>query len=809
MAYFSGEVKKITYSNGVQDFFIVSMDLDSPSLLDSKESALWKEEAFEDITKWVTVKGYFPGLSLGLNSWVAFEADWKKDPKFGLQLAVEKAPSLEALERPESGAGLIKHLGIRFSGPPKQPNWKNELLKNLEDPEGLLKYGVSYDESVRVYHFWNDLRKGFSTLGFLISMGIPKARVQEILSHFGAGLEELVRKDPWSLGKIPGIRFESLDSIAKNLSIEVNCYERVRGAVRQCISASRNSGDLYTTTGGLYASVVRMIGEVDKAFIAQALRDLLIEEEIQIDSTTKPGIKAIYEQGMLHLEEECSRLLVERKKTAIILDEEDHRIRLGNVSGNISDKIKEGIPFKEGCYAAMTEEASRLGFELSPEQVSGIFGALAEPVSIITGLPGTGKTTSLSVLVSILISMEIPLLLIAPTAIAAKRMASLTGHPSYTIHRAFGAQIDRGEGKGGQKEESRYVGIMKRGESSDDRKEMGREWTFGGGKYHPAKLIICDESSMLDQHLLYRVLDCTDPQSRLVFVGDAAQLPSVGPGDVLRNLISSHCFPVTSLVQIFRQKNTSHIVEAAHQIFRGEAPEVQDRHRDFFLVPASSEKKASEIIVKMAQRLFERVQENKREGGEIQTFQVLSPRHRGDAGVTNLNDLLRGVINPDREGKLEAKIGYDVIREGDRIMVVENNYDLDIYNGDIGKISMIDRKNREVKIKIFGEVLPRYLTMTFRDVAKYLRLAYACTVHKYQGLEVGTIVMPILPSFGRQLQRNLLYTAVTRAKKKVILVGKEESLKRAIENNQEDQRNTLFSLRLKNALLKDEGLENG
>jgi len=797
MGYFSGQVRKITFANSIQDFFILQMELDGEDLLEESSSPLWFPEKSVG-ARWVTVRGYFPGLRLKVEDWVAFEAQWKKDPKYGLQLAVDKAPSIEALATASCCAGFLRHTGIQFPGPPKNPEWKELFLKCMDRPEELVSlFGVSREDSLRVYHLWANLFRGFSSLGFLVSLGIPKKFVREILAQFGDEVEDLVRKDPWSLGKVRGLRFEVLDEIAKNVEVSLSCYERVRGAVRQCVLFSGTSGNLFLTTGELYSEVTKIVGKVEKKEVARAIKDLVLEGEIQVDSETCPGLKAIYEQGMLYLEKECTRFLSERKKHASVIEDTEYLLRLGNISGRISEVLEEGASLREACLLSMAEEASRLGIELSEEQTAGILGALTEPVSVITGLPGTGKTTSLSVLVNILLGMEIPILLIAPTAIAAKRMSALTGHPAFTIHRAFGAKRSHGEGS---KEETRYVGITKKVAKVESGREHWREWSFGGGKTHPAKVVICDETSMIDQHLLYRILDCTDPSSRLVFVGDAAQLPSVGPGDVLRSLISSNCFPVSSLLQIFRQEDTSHIIGAAHQIFRGEMPEVLDRSRDFYLLPAETEKKASEIIVKVAVKLFKNIQKNKGHSEFPETFQVLSPRHRGEAGVTNLNALLRTVINPDREDRREAKIGFDVVREGDRIMVIENNYDLDIYNGDIGKISMIDRKKREVRIKIHGEVFPRYLVMTFIEVAKFLRLAYACTVHKYQGLEVDVVIMPLLPSFGWQLQRNLLYTAITRAKKKVILVGKRESLWRAIQNNQEAQRNTLMSARLKKAL---------
>lgn len=796
MSLFSGEVRRVTFANSLQDFYIVQVELDSLDLLFSESSPLWCLSLGSGKT--VGVRGYFPGLSLSIGKWISFEGEWKNHKKYGLQIEVVRAPCTECLYLPASCAGILKHLGIRFSGFVEE-----ELISSLPEkmsrPEGLSELpGISREDSYRAFHFWESFRKGFSALGFLTALELPKSKIRDLLSFFGYEIEDLVRKDPWVLGKLPGIQFEVMDRIAKNLNFSLSSYERTRGAVRHCIVACGRSGNLFVSTGTLYSEVIKMIGLRDKVEIAKALKYLVIEQDIFIDSKTSPGIKAIYEQQQYFLETECTRMLEERCQGAKIKNSQEYLNRLYSLGGQISEFVDSGGSLRDSFLLAMELEAKRLKIELSKEQVQGILNGLMEPVSIITGLPGTGKTMSLSVLVSLLMEMQIQVLLVAPTAIAAKRMSSLTGHPAFTIHRAFGAKREYEKEKE-NKEEAGYTGILKK-VSPQGQLKVWKEWEFGGERKFPAQVVICDEVSMLDQQLLLRILDGTELGARLVFVGDSAQLPSVGPGDVLKEMINSGMFPVTSLVQIFRQERTSDIIEAAHQIHRGEVPGIGDSTRDFFLIPAKSEGQAAKIISKVADKLFRKIQEKKNSGDQIETFQVLSPRHRGEAGVTNLNVVLRKVINPEREDRCEAKIGFDVMREGDRIMVIENNYEFDIYNGDLGKVSHIDRKRREAKIKLFGDSYSRFQVMSFEQVSKYLRLAYACTVHKYQGLEVDTVIFPILPSFGWQLQRNLLYTAITRAKKKVILVGQESSLQKAVENDKEDRRNTLFGVRLKKAI---------
>jgi exodeoxyribonuclease V alpha subunit len=291
---------------------------------------------------------------------------------------------------------------------------------------------------------------------------------------------------------------------------------------------------------------------------------------------------------------------------------------------------------------------------------------------------------------------------------------------------------------------------------------------------------------MVDQHLLYRILTCTPKEARLVFIGDAAQLPSVGPGNVLADLVASAVFPTVALREIYRQKDTSGIVMAAHAINGGDVPEVsEDPGKDFRFMILRDENAILKKVLEVSKRLHL---------GGI-NFQVMSPRHAGTIGVTNLNAKMREELNPKTSGTAEIRIGSEVLREGDRIMVVKNNYDLGVFNGDIGTVARIDTRSGHVEADIFGPTSTRVL-FPLKDAPDTLRLAYAVTVHKMQGQESDVIVMPWVPGFYNQLQRNLLYTAITRAKRKAILIGSPESLGVAVTNTRTDVRNTLFLDRL-------------
>jgi len=392
------------------------------------------------------------------------------------------------------------------------------------------------------------------------------------------------------------------------------------------------------------------------------------------------------------------------------------------------------------------------------------------------------NTTLLRIVVKVLQDAGVPFLLVAPTGIAAKRITAVTGAEASTIHRAFGARGARSE----DGRESTYAGIVGDAVSTVDADGSDEYWSFSTMRPHPARVVVVDESSMMDQHLLFRLLSCTVSSCRLVFVGDAAQLPSVGPGNVLRDLVDSERFPVVNLREIFRQDEASDIVIAAHAINGGTVPSFKDGSRDFTFVEVRDEAQVLEMVVGTVEKLYAR----------RTNFQVLSPRHKGTLGVTNLNLRIRELLNPKTPGLREMRLGSETVREGDRVMVSKNNYRYEIFNGDVGKVTRLDERSKSVSVKIHGPPVMQ-VEMPFRDAPEHLRLAYCVTIHKSQGQEYDVILMPWVGGFHHQLQRNLIYTAITRARKKVILVGHPEALEKAVRNSKIDTRNTLFPDRLR------------
>jgi exodeoxyribonuclease V alpha subunit len=779
MEYFSGRVHTVVYEDPPNAFYILKV------LLDEQDNPSYQDPL-------VTVKGHVPGLLVEVGTWFGFEANWVHHSKFGPQLSLQRAPVLRNGWDPETAERMLVGYGVgALLAKQIRQHFGDRFVTALGDQELLTEVnGVDKFSAQHVMLKWASVVAHFKALEFLNDLGLPNGLVRRVWSVFEDEAIEVLSKNPWALVQVDGIKFEQTDEVARRLGLELDCPERIRGAVLYVCKNQRSFGHLYLHTGGLFTQVRVYVPNVTKGDIGQALVGLHKDGLMVLDKNTRPGTLAVYEPWHFKLESESARMLVDRTSTAALLEESasDYIQALGSVGPKTADQAEEVKGWGPcegdglGCTAntAVTEWGELSAIKLTDMQAEGVVNALTHPVSVLTGLPGTGKTTSLRAAVSILQDAEVPFLLCAPTGIAAKRLTELTGAQAYTIHRAFSAT-----GTTDEKRESRYHGIV--GESGGKTTSAGDQswvWEFGPGKPHPADVVIVDEASMVDQHLLFRLLDCTKPTCRLVFVGDHAQLPSVGPGNVLREMIGSGHFPVVRLTDIFRQDDTSDIVFAAHDIHAGNVPKAP-QGSDFVLVSVQSEEAALATILKLAEGLYLKRAE----------FQILSPRHAGTVGVTNLNAQLRELLNPQMPGLQEVKLGKDTIREDDRVMVVRNNYNKRVFNGDVGKISRVNRKDKKVEVKVFGKP-DMHVDFKFNQMARHIRLAYACTVHKAQGLEYDVIVMPLMDSFRHQLQRNLLYTAVTRARRKVVLVGTHSALAAAVVNDKEDRRNTLFFDRL-------------
>ncbi len=671
---FSGRVNSVLYRS--EDFYIVKF--------------------ITDEGRTYTAKGYFPFQTTKVGTWISFEGSWIEHKTYGKQISVTRSPVEPSEWTDQRVDSVLSSNGV---GPQIRSS-----LKVLATSKGCKLYDLvnsgdlsdsDLDEFNQqfVLSRWKSTRMLFEASYFLSKAGVPATSLGKIWSTLGDELEEKITSDPWVLVKVAGINFKQADEVAIRLGVSLDNPGRMRGAVLSAVSDVYKDGHSFAGPGQIVNRVNSMVpgSMAGLPEVAKAIKELKEEEQLVVERNLGE-FTAIYDPWVAMMEEFCAKALVDRKSSATVELE------------------------KSFIESEITKWSDGMGISITDSQMKAAVSAITEPVSILTGLPGTGKTTTLQVVVSVLRDLSTPFLLVAPTGIAAKRVASVTGASASTIHRAFSAS---GFDTGGDRE-STYVGVTgNTSKSSID--NSGEVWEYGPGNPYPAKMVIIDECSMVDLHMLYRIMQGTAEDCRIMFVGDPYQLPSVGAGDVLRNLVESKSFTHSHLTEIFRQGNTSGIVTASHDINAGRTPDVKSK--DFKLVHCSSESEACEIIKTVATKLFEKES----------NFQVLSPRHGGGAGVTNLNEVIRMEINPPSFGAGECRVMGSAIREGDRIMVVKNDYDKGVYNGDVGKVSRIDSRTKHLELRIFSggksgtDLVVRY---PYNKGPVPIRLAYAQTVHK-------------------------------------------------------------------------------
>lgn len=737
----------------------------------------------------VTVKGDVYGMDIFIGQRLSFEGEVVEDKKYGRQIRITRAPVLKSWDADTvksilSGHGVSFYIADKISkglGPDPA-----SILDDGETEPLLNITGVDQTNAEHVISCWRTARAYFSAHEVLSACGFNFKQINMVSKVFREETEEVLTKNPWLLVRLEGVQFSQCDDVARMLKIDLSSPLRMEGAILHIFCKKMGMGHLYLLSGQIHAALQEIIRDSTSTEVGQALISLFKKKKLILDQKTKAGIKAIYEPWKYKIETDGATLLLDRMQSSRLERDvrilEQYTFSLAQAATSSAEEIKR-IPLDlKGCAKLVLEDWSAgSSITLSEMQAEGVINALTAPISVITGLPGTGKSTSLKALVSILRDAGISYLLMAPTGIAAKRMASVTGVPASTIHRALGAT-------GGDKDEGReadYVGITGQSSGVDGSDGSGEYWMCSA-EPHQADVVIIDEASMVDAHLLYRIVTCTKSTARIVFIGDAQQLPSVGPGNVLSDLIATGMFPTVSLTEIFRQAHTSQIVVAAHAIFQSKIPEAShDLMDEFVFIPAKEEFDVQSIVLGHAANLH-------RLAG---TFQVMSPRHSGTLGVTNLNAVIREVVNPKMPGLQELRLGQATVREGDKVMVVKNDYELDVVNGDVGVVRSIDRANKIVEVLLDGPI-NQYVHFPIHKASEFLRLAYCTTVHKMQGQEVDTIILPLVSAFNFQLVRNLIYTAITRAKKKVIIVGHWSAFVTGIGNVQHDHRNTLFKDRI-------------
>ena len=668
---------------------------------------------------------------------------WARDSKYGWQFDFNGwAPWAESVVGIDNFLHSCFKVLDEFQAGVLVDTFGTETFKVLSESPNRLSEVPGFDDDLiqRVTLSWVEALTSSDLSEFLSDHDVTSEQMAALFRTFGVDSKRVISENPYRLLEVEGFTFDKADSVAQANGIEMDDPRRFEGAVLWVLRESSKSGNLCVRRGDL----------------ATQLNELL-------------KLTEIYPFDGTNLSEELLKATARLEEREGVCIDPEVGVYLPNLyeyeRGSAKYLVRFITPLKlDVDYKGFLETYETIRqIKLSEAQQDAVEKLINNRVLVLTGGPGTGKTTVTRAFVEMFERAGVTYALMAPTGIAAKRMASVTGRPAATIHRTF-----------------RY---------------NGETWGYHAFNKYPIGAVIIDECSMVDQELFFRTLDALEEGTILVLVGDDAQLPSVGPGNVLRELVRCPSIPTVRLTQIFRQAQQSEIILNSHRINLGDSIVVGDDSSDFRFVPILEDTKILELVVKMAQKLK----------GRDENFQVLSPKHEGTVGVINLNDKLREVLNPPTNGKKEVSIGTLRFREGDRLMVIKNDYELGIYNGDMGKLIAIRSDVFTVRIHGIGDGgIDVQVEIPRKEVIQKLRLAYAITVHKSQGSEFDTVILPMVRNHGRMLQRNLFYTAVTRAKKKVWLLGDRGSIQKAINNDHVIHRNTGFGKAIQELMQKTE-----
>jgi len=706
-----------------------------------------------------TIVGNMMGISVGESLRVIGE--WMTHPQYGRQFKVERyetvMPATVEGIRKYLGSGLIKGVGpvtakriVKRFGP--------DTLRIIdEDPNRLREaLGVGSKRVEMIKTAWAEQKRIKDLMLFLQSHDVSVGLAVKIYKQYGDEALVIVRDDPYRLARdIYGIGFVTADRIARKLGLPHDSPQRVQAGVTYVLGQMTNEGHVYSPQSDLVSKSTEIL-EVDDQLIQESVVSLEGEDLIRRESIryALPAERPTPSQGAL------------REEQAVYLSPLYHsEVGVARLIQSLAHSPQLSLPFKEreDWSHLFNTLAKTDDLRLSQAQQAGVKAALTNKVVVLTGGPGTGKTTTVRTILQLLSARGSRTLLAAPTGRAAKRLAELTGQEAKTIHRLLEFSPQAG-------------------------------YQFLRNEENPlnADMVIVDEASMLDLLLTYHLLKAIPSGAGLLLVGDIDQLPSVGAGNVLRDLIDSGEVSVVRLKTIFRQASDSWIVENAHRINRGDYPQFPQDASDFFLFPTEDPERAADLVVDIVKNRIPR----KFGFSARDEIQVLCPMHRGVAGVANLNEQLQAALNPARSDRAERRAGGNLFRVGDRVMQIRNNYDKEVFNGDIGVITRIDLENQIVEILLDDRKVP-YEFMELDE----LTLAYAISVHKSQGSEYPAVVIPLLTQHYMMLQRNLLYTAITRAQKLVVIVGSRRAIGIAVKNAQIAERHTGLQERLRGTQL--------
>ncbi|AOT70035.1 ATP-dependent RecD-like DNA helicase [Geosporobacter ferrireducens] len=702
----------------------------------------------------ITVVGYMPIVNKGET--IAFSGKWIVHPVYGKQLEIlsyrQVAPNtLEGIEN-YLASGLIKGIGPKTAKKIVDEFGKDALDIIQYRPHLLTQIeGIGAAKANLIAEAFQEQRELQEVMLFLQQYGVTPNYAVKIYKKYGQETIRLIQENPYRLADdIIGIGFRIADTIAKRMGIDPRSAYRLMCGLKYMLMQSNLEGHTYTPREELLRETARLL-EVEMALLEEPLMNLALNNEIQLENLE--GEIVVFGLAYFFAETYVCKKLIELAKTEI-------------------------PPIGENIDALITKMENEEGITLADNQKHAIKEAAQNGVSVITGGPGTGKTTTINSIIRMFEMNNLSIVLGAPTGRAAKRMSEATGREAKTIHR-----------------------LLEYAYAEDD---LGM--AFGRDEDEPlaADVVIIDEMSMVDILLMKALLRAILPGTRLILVGDVDQLPSVGPGNVLRDIIESNIFKVVKLDKIFRQAQESMIIVNAHRINKGEYPYTNQKEKDFYFIS----KKKQESIAETIQALCKERLPKFNGFDPIKDIQVLTPMKKGVVGMLQLNNQLQAILNPKGPYKEEKEMKEKLFRVGDKVMQIKNNYNLKwkktedegegegVFNGDMGYIQGIDAEDREMWVLFDDEKLVKY---DFSQLDE-LELAYCITIHKSQGSEFPVVVMPV--SWGPPMlqTRNLLYTAVTRAKKLVVMVGQEGCLKNMVDNHRITKRNTGLGIRLRRFL---------
>lgn len=697
----------------------------------------------------ITCVGTFPMVSEGEN--LLMRGEYTSHPTYGEQFQMRsfqvKAPEdIQSIER-YLASGAIKGIGVALAARIVRRFKKDTFRIMEEEPERLSEIkGISERMAMDISTQMMEKKDLRDAMIFLEKYGIHTNLAVRIYQQYGALIYSIVKENPYRMAdEVAGIGFKIADEIASRVGIRTDSDFRIRSGILYVLSQGAGAGHTYLPRETVCRLGYQLLG-VDPEAIEAQLMNLAMEQKVVIRDDQ------VYAKQLYRMEEVCAGMLRELDLSYDIPDIE-----------------------LETAVRRMEKDEE---MELDEWQARAVREAAVHGVFILTGGPGTGKTTTIRAMIRYFENEGLNIFLAAPTGRAAKRMSEATGYEARTIHRMLEVR-----------------GIPEEGELAPKKAE--KEGMFEKNERNPldADVVIIDEMSMVDITLMYALVRAVSYGTRLILVGDVNQLPSVGPGNVLRDLIDAGCFSVVTLQKIFRQAAQSDIVMNAHRINNGEHVELDNRSRDFFFLKRYD---ADVIIRVMLQLISSKLPGYV--GADSRDIQVLTPTRKGLLGVERLNAILQMYLNPPDPSKKQKESGTRIFREGDKVMQIRNNYQLEweilgkygiavdkgmgVFNGDVGIVSEINEYTSSLWV-LYDD--GRRVEYPFKSLEE-LELAYAVTIHKSQGSEYPAVILPLLPGPQLLMNRNLLYTAVTRAKKCVTIVGDDHTFYHMIENTNQKTR---------------------